>query len=84
MPSLSPITRTVTSMPFDENTYIVYLDGQTDCVIVDPGLEPGQPLGQPVDPLAGGFIWDRGQPRRPRARHRRGGRGRHNRRGVPS
>lgn len=40
MPSLSPITRTVTSMPFDENTYIVYLDGQTDCVIVDPGLEP--------------------------------------------
>jgi glyoxylase-like metal-dependent hydrolase (beta-lactamase superfamily II) len=28
-------------MPFAENTYIVWLDGRSDCLVVDPGLEPG-------------------------------------------
>jgi glyoxylase-like metal-dependent hydrolase (beta-lactamase superfamily II) len=32
--------RTVVSMPFDENTYIVWLDGRTDALVIDPGLEP--------------------------------------------
>lgn len=30
----------IVSMPFDENTYVVYKEGLTSCVVVDPGLEP--------------------------------------------
>jgi len=30
----------IVSMPFAENTYVVWLDGRSDCVVVDPGLEP--------------------------------------------
>ncbi|WP_202594995.1 MBL fold metallo-hydrolase [Blastopirellula marina] len=30
----------IISMPFDENTYIVRQSGATDCLVVDPGLEP--------------------------------------------
>jgi len=33
-------TRAVVSQPFGENTYIAYLDGRDDCVVIDPGLEP--------------------------------------------
>jgi glyoxylase-like metal-dependent hydrolase (beta-lactamase superfamily II) len=36
----SPIVRTVTSTLFEENAYLVALDGNAECVIVDPGLEP--------------------------------------------
>src|SRR5262249_54888073 len=32
--------RTVVSMPFEENTYVVWQPGRTDCVVFDPGLEP--------------------------------------------
>jgi hydroxyacylglutathione hydrolase len=32
--------RTVVSRPFDENTYVVWLDGRDDCLVVDPGTEP--------------------------------------------
>jgi glyoxylase-like metal-dependent hydrolase (beta-lactamase superfamily II) len=32
--------RTVVSMPFEENTYVVWLDGRTDALVIDPGLEP--------------------------------------------
>jgi glyoxylase-like metal-dependent hydrolase (beta-lactamase superfamily II) len=32
--------RTVVSRPFDENTYVVWLDGRDDALVVDPGLEP--------------------------------------------
>jgi glyoxylase-like metal-dependent hydrolase (beta-lactamase superfamily II) len=32
--------RTVTSMPFDENTYLVWLPGGAEAVVFDPGLEP--------------------------------------------
>lgn len=31
---------TIVSVPFDENTYILWLEGQSECVIVDPGLQP--------------------------------------------
>jgi glyoxylase-like metal-dependent hydrolase (beta-lactamase superfamily II) len=31
---------TIVSMPFAENTYVAWLPGRTDAVVVDPGLEP--------------------------------------------
>lgn len=37
--------RTVESMPFQENTYVVWLPGRTDCLVIDPGLEPDKVLG---------------------------------------
>src|SRR5688500_4512184 len=33
--------QTIVSMPFAENTYVAWADGQTDAVVVDPGMEPG-------------------------------------------
>jgi len=30
----------IVSMPFAENTYVVWLDGRTDALVVDPGLDP--------------------------------------------
>jgi hydroxyacylglutathione hydrolase len=30
----------IASMPFDENSYIVHLAGQNDCIVIDPGFEP--------------------------------------------
>ena len=41
----TPQVRTVTSMPFDENSYVVWLAGRPDCVVIDPGLEPDLILG---------------------------------------
>jgi hydroxyacylglutathione hydrolase len=35
-----PQIRTIVSSPFEENTYLAWLPGRKDCVIVDPGLEP--------------------------------------------
>jgi hydroxyacylglutathione hydrolase len=32
----------ILSAPFAENTYIAHLSGRRDCLIVDPGLEPGK------------------------------------------
>jgi hydroxyacylglutathione hydrolase len=32
--------RTVVSVPFDENCYVVWLPGRRDCVVIDPGLQP--------------------------------------------
>lgn len=32
--------RTLVSMPFEENSYVVWRPGSTDCIIIDPGLEP--------------------------------------------
>ena len=32
--------RTLVSMPFEENSYIVWRAGRTDAVVFDPGLEP--------------------------------------------
>ena len=36
----NPTIRTVVSMPFEENTYVIWRPGSTECVVVDPGLEP--------------------------------------------
>ncbi len=35
----------VVSRPFEENSYIAWLDGRHDCLVVDPGLEPDKILG---------------------------------------
>src|SRR5687768_4984495 len=32
--------QTIVSSPFEENTYIAWKQGRTDCVVFDPGLEP--------------------------------------------
>lgn len=31
---------TIVSLPFQQNTYVAHLEGRTDCVVIDPGLEP--------------------------------------------
>ena len=33
--------RTIVSEPFQENTYVVWLPGRGDALVIDPGLEPG-------------------------------------------
>ncbi len=35
-----PAIVTVLSVPFEENSYIAYFQGQQDCLVIDPGLEP--------------------------------------------
>ncbi|TWT90635.1 putative metallo-hydrolase [Pseudobythopirellula maris] len=35
---------TVVSVPFDENTFLFYLPGREDCVVIDPGLQPQEIL----------------------------------------
>jgi len=35
---------TIVSVDFQENTYVARLEGRDDCLIVDPGLEPGKIL----------------------------------------
>jgi hydroxyacylglutathione hydrolase len=32
--------QTIVSMPFAENTYVIWRDGKREAVVVDPGLEP--------------------------------------------
>ncbi len=34
------IIRSVTSAPFEENSYLIAVPGRRECVVVDPGLEP--------------------------------------------
>jgi hydroxyacylglutathione hydrolase len=36
--------RVVESMPFSENTYVVFRDGRDDCLVIDPGMEPDRIL----------------------------------------
>lgn len=43
--------QTIVSMPFAENTYVVWRDGRTDTVVIDPGTEPDAVLA---------FLRDRG------------------------
>lgn len=38
--------RTIVSAPYEENTYVLSLEGRRDCVIVDPGLQPGDIIEQ--------------------------------------
>ncbi|HEV3236565.1 MAG TPA: MBL fold metallo-hydrolase [Gemmataceae bacterium] len=33
-------THTIVSLPFEENTYVVWLPDRRDAVVIDPGLEP--------------------------------------------
>lgn len=37
---------TIVSQPFEENSYVIWLQGRKDCVIVDPGFEPDLILGE--------------------------------------
>jgi hydroxyacylglutathione hydrolase len=37
---MTPQVRTVVSRPFEENTYLVWLEGRPDAVVLDPGMEP--------------------------------------------
>ncbi len=39
MPTKLNIT-SIVSMPFDENTYVLWRQGRSDCVVIDPGFEP--------------------------------------------
>jgi glyoxylase-like metal-dependent hydrolase (beta-lactamase superfamily II) len=39
MPSLLQI-RALVSMPFEENSYVIWLSGRQDAMVIDPGLEP--------------------------------------------
>src|SRR5262249_46125698 len=32
--------RTIVSMPFQENTYVLWLPGRKEALVIDPGLEP--------------------------------------------
>jgi glyoxylase-like metal-dependent hydrolase (beta-lactamase superfamily II) len=32
--------QTIVSMPFAENSYVAWQDGQTECVVIDPATEP--------------------------------------------
>ncbi|HEX3147498.1 MAG TPA: MBL fold metallo-hydrolase [Gemmataceae bacterium] len=32
--------QTIVSLPFSENTYVAWLPGHNDCVVIDPGTEP--------------------------------------------
>ena len=38
---------TIVSQPFEENTFVAWLPGQDTCIVVDPGLEPGEPQDGP-------------------------------------
>jgi glyoxylase-like metal-dependent hydrolase (beta-lactamase superfamily II) len=46
---LSPLSlqiETIESQPFGENSYLAYLAGSKECVVVDPGMEPDLILEQ--------------------------------------
>ena len=46
----------IVSRPYQEITYVAWLEGRTDCIVVDPGLEPDLILdflnGQQLTPVA--------------------------------
>jgi len=42
MSKLTPTILSVPSVPFDENTYVAYFEGRQDCLVFDPGMEPGK------------------------------------------
>ena len=37
---------TVVSTPFEENAYILYVGGVSECIVIDPGMEPDAILAQ--------------------------------------
>ncbi len=40
MENSQPTILSILSLPFEENTYIAYFEQRTDCLVIDPGLEP--------------------------------------------
>ena len=42
MSPTTPTIQSILSLPFGENTYIAHFEGRSDCIVVDPGLEPGK------------------------------------------
>jgi hydroxyacylglutathione hydrolase len=40
MPAPPVRIATIVSAPFEENTYVAQLSGRSDCLVIDPGLEP--------------------------------------------
>jgi hydroxyacylglutathione hydrolase len=40
VPELPLRLETIVSAPFGENTYIAWLPGRKDCLVIDPGLQP--------------------------------------------
>ncbi len=42
MSETTPTILSIPSMPFDENTYLAYLEGRKDCLVIDPGTEPNK------------------------------------------
>ena len=37
-----PTILSIPSVPFDENTYLAYFDDGGDCLVIDPGMQPGK------------------------------------------
>jgi glyoxylase-like metal-dependent hydrolase (beta-lactamase superfamily II) len=37
---MAPLMHTIVSMPFAENTYVLWYDGRGEALVIDPGLEP--------------------------------------------
>ncbi|WP_146451490.1 MBL fold metallo-hydrolase [Bythopirellula polymerisocia] len=42
METATPQIQTIVSMPFDENSYVLSLPGQSECLVIDPGFDPQQ------------------------------------------
>jgi hydroxyacylglutathione hydrolase len=40
MTSIEPRILTIVSRKFGQNTYIAWMEGRSDCLVIDPGLEP--------------------------------------------
>ena len=38
----TPTIFSIPSMPFDENTYLAYFGGRSDCLVIDPGMQPSE------------------------------------------
>ncbi len=37
-----PQILTIVSRPFEQNSYVAWLEGRKDCLVIDPGFEPGK------------------------------------------
>lgn len=48
---MQPQIQTIVSMPFAENTYVAWIEGRADALVIDPGTEPDAILA---------FLEDRG------------------------
>jgi glyoxylase-like metal-dependent hydrolase (beta-lactamase superfamily II) len=42
----TPVILSIPSVPFDENTYVLYLEGRQDCIVFDPGMQPTEIINQ--------------------------------------